>query len=115
MLRFHNLKKLTIIETIIFIILLGGIVYGTLMYSKSMEKFEDEIDKDEKKYDDALEKRIGEVKEEHSRFDAEILISENKPYQQDKNDRRGWYEEAISGSVIPTIYSRPKETWIWPF
>ena len=115
MLRFHNLKALTVVETIVFIVIVAGVIYGSLMYSKSIEKFEDEIDKDAKKYDDALEMRIAEVKAEHPRYDAEQLISDNKPYQQDKNDRKGWWEEAISGSVIPTIYSRAKDTWVWPY
>ena len=84
-----------------------------IAYQKA-EGFEDEIDKDEKKFDDALEMRIAEAKDT-TRFDAEVLISENKPYKQDKNDRKGWWEEAISGSVIPTIYSRAKSTWIWPY
>ena len=114
MLRFHNLKTLTIFEIIIFICLVVGIIIGAYFYNKSMEGFEDEIDKDEKKFDDALEKRIAEAKDT-TRYDAEILISENKPYQQDKNDRKGWWSEAISGSVIPTIYSRAKNTWIWPY
>ena len=113
MLGFHNLKKLTIIETIVFIILLGGIIAGVFAIHKS-EGFEDMIDKDEKKFDDALEKRIDEAKQT-TRFDAEVLISENKPYKQDSDDRSGWWSEAINGSVIPTIYSRAKESWIWPY
>ncbi len=115
MLKFINLKKLTIIEIIIIIVILGCVVCRIMMYSKSMENFEDEIDKDADKYDDALDKRIAEVKKESLRYDAESLISENKPYQQDKNDGKGWWAEVIEGSVIPIIYSRPKDTWIWPY
>ena len=113
MLKFHDLKALTVVETLVFLVILAAIVAGAFGLNKS-EGFEDEIDKDEKKFDDALEMRIAEAKDT-TRFDAEVLISENKPYKQDKNDRKGWWEEAISGSVIPTIYSRAKSTWIWPY
>jgi len=113
MFKLRSLKSLKTIEIIIVVAILGAIIYGVFTLQKS-EGFEDEIDKNEKEYDDALEKRIAEAKDT-VRYDAEVLISDNKPYQQDKNDRKGWWSEAISSSIIPTIYSREKSTWVWPY
>ena len=103
------LKQRLMILTLVVVLVVG------LVYMRKTERFEDKIDKDAKKYDDALEKRIAEVKAEHPRFDAELLLVVNRPYEQGVNDEKGWYSEAINGSVIPTIYTKPKNTWIFPY
>ena len=105
----------TIKYTIIFLVLMILSIIGyTIKYQQ--ESFDTKIDQGKQEYDDALEKRIAEVKQE-PRFDAELLLDVNRPYEQDKEDNKGWWSNVINckknGDL--KIYCKPKDSWIWPY
>jgi hypothetical protein len=104
------------VNIIIFIVIF--IIF--LLYTKNEkkpEKFDIMIEQHKKEYDDALEKRIDEVKQTIPGSDAELLLEVNRPYHQDRIDERGWYGDVINcketGSL--EIYCKPKEQWIFPY
>ena len=99
------------------IILLSIILVSLYMYFNPTESFDTEIDQDKKQYDDALEQRIAEVKKEHPRFDAELLLDVNRPYKVDKEDDKGWWSNVINCTKTGDleIYCKPKDSWIWPY
>lgn len=101
------------ISIILVIIVLMAIV---MLYSRMKENFEDDIDPNKKEYEDALDKRIAEVKFEHPRFDAELLLDVNKPYRTPREDELGWWADIVSGRTNPDIYHKknPKD-WIFPY
>jgi hypothetical protein len=104
-------------KIILAIIIIIG-VSCLIKYIKEMKKedFEEMIDQDERKYDDALEKRIAEVKEEAPRYDAELLLSVNKPYEQTTNDGKGWWSEVVQGKGTQDIYTKEdSDDWIFPY
>lgn len=102
--------------SIITLVILA-VTFIIYMKNRRGESFDTEIDQDKAKFDDALEKRIAEVKEEHPRFDAELLLDVNRPYQADKPDQKGWWGDVIhcrkNGDL--EIYCKPTEKWIWPY
>ena len=79
------------------------------------EDFEEMIDQDERKYDDALEKRIAEVKDDAPRYDAELLISVNKPHKQTVDDKKGWWAKVVNGKENNIYTKENSEDWIWPY
>jgi len=120
-------KLLKIIKSKQFLYTLGIalFVFG-FMYVMNMnyynqifkgENFDTEIDQDKQKYDDALEKRIAEVKKEHPRFDAELALDVNRPYEADKEDDKGWWSNVINCTKNGDleIYCKEKSSWIWPY
>ena len=94
---------------------------GFIIYMKNRrrgpESFDTEIEQGKKEYDDALEKRIAEVKDEHPRYDAELLLDVNRPWQGDEIDNKGWWADVVNcqknGAL--EIYCRAPEKWIWPY
>jgi len=108
------IKSKKFLYSIGFILLIIIISYFTLL---PKEAFDTEIDQGKQQYDDALEKRIAEVKEEHPRFDAELLLDVNRPYEADKTDQKGWWADVVNckknGDL--EIYCKPTEKWIWPY
>ena len=36
-------------------------------------------------------------------------------YRNKKEDSDGWWAQAIDGEIIPIIYKRPADTWIFPY
>lgn len=99
-------------------LLIIGLIFGAIMlYSQMRENFDTEIDQDKQKYDDALEKRIAEVKNSVPRFDAELMLDVNRPYEADRKDDKGWWADVVNcrknGDL--EIYCKPKEKWIFPY
>ena len=108
---FRNFKPQYLIPTVG--IILFFVILTIIM--KSQEGFEDDIEPNKQEYDDALEKRIAESKE-IPRFDAELLLDVNRPYQADKPDFLGWWGNVITGKTNPDIYHRKDaKSWIWPY
>ena len=101
----------------IILIILVLIIILVVISSRPIENYDTKIDEGIKEYDDALEKRIGEVKKKIPGSDAELLLEVNRPYQADKIDELGWYGDVINckknGSL--NIYCKPKNKWIWPY
>ena len=90
-----------------------------MLYSRMKENFpyENDFNQNKKEYEDALDKRIAEVKRDHgARFDAELLLDVNKPYDTDKGDRLGWWGNVIDGKTNPDIYhKKDPNDWIFPY
>lgn len=115
------IKSKQFIYTLSLSIFIFGFMYLMNMnfYNQLLkgESFDTEIDQDKQKYDDALEKRIDEVKKTHPRFDAELALDVNRPYQGDKEDDKGWWANVINckdnGDL--RIYCKKKMDWIWPY
>lgn len=103
-------------KVILVIIIIIG-VSCLIKYIKGIKKedFEEMIDQDERKYDDALEKRIAEVKEEQPRYDAELLLSVNKPHEQPVDDKKGWWANVVNGKENNIYTKEDSENWIWPY
>lgn len=103
-------------ELLVIITIIG--VSCLIKYFSGMKKeeFEEMIDQDERKYDDALEKRIAEVKKEAPRYDAELLLSVNKPHEQSVDDKKGWWGEVVQGKGVDDIYTKEDaDDWIFPY
>ncbi len=111
-----TIKKISIFLLLIIVIL---IIFCNILTLKNSfgEYFETQVNQDEQKYDDALEKRIAEVKYEAPRFDAEVMLNTNKPFRPPQYDGRGWWANVINcednGSL--GIYCKPRNKWIWPY
>ena len=100
-------------KTLLFIVL---VIICIISFSRMKENFEDDIEPNKKEYDDALEKRIAEVKDEYPRFDAELLLDVNRPYRTDVEDRQGWWANVVDGKTNPDIYhKKDSKDWIWPY
>ena len=108
------IKKSVNIRILLLVIVLIMISICLNTKFQKTEKFVEE-EQEAKKYDDALEQRIGEVKEEAPRFDAELILDTNKPFREPREDNMGWWAQVISGDIIPNIYTRPMKSWIFPY
>ena len=44
-----------------------------------------------------------------------LLKNTDMKYRSQKEDSDGWWAQAIDGEIIPIIYKRPADTWIFPY
>ena len=100
---------------LVVVVFIGLLIAVASIFGSSSEGFEDDIEPMKKEYDDALEKRIAEAKDT-TRFDAELLLDVNRPYQSDKPDFLGWWGDVVTGTTNPDIYhKKDSKSWIWPY
>lgn len=116
--NFIKKHQITILAGIIFGLTVSFIFNFIKKFFIKTENLEMPIEQQQKQQisqeEKQVEKKIVIDRKTPPEFEN-LLQDTNVEYREEEENQKGWWAQATKGEIIPIIYKKPVDTWIFPY